>query len=298
MKVLCAVDHSDFSRHGAESLAALATRPPDEVTLLHVVDPVALKPPRGGTSAQRARWRAALDREGRTLLQRLAQTASTALHQAATAPHTTVRTALARGEVVPTILRQADRRRANLVMVNSRGLSDVPGFLLGSVARKVAMLATQPVLVLKRPLSQLARVVLAVDGSKQAQRAADFLRSCLLPESARLTVLTVVDSLLTEVAARVLSPTERETLMAPARNRAATLTLRVRDAFLKDGFAVTTDVLEGHPAQTIVDYADRSKADLVVVGSRGVAGTERLLLGSVSETVLKYAPCAVLIVHR
>jgi nucleotide-binding universal stress UspA family protein len=54
--------------------------------------------------------------------------------------------------------------------------------------------------------------------------------------------------------------------------------------------------LEGDPASEIVRYAQESAADLVVMGTHGRTGVERLLMGSVAEKVLRDAPCSVLIV--
>jgi nucleotide-binding universal stress UspA family protein len=55
-------------------------------------------------------------------------------------------------------------------------------------------------------------------------------------------------------------------------------------------------VIAGSPAKAILDEADRAQADLVVVGARGVGGLQRVLLGSVSESVVYNAACPVLIV--
>jgi nucleotide-binding universal stress UspA family protein len=46
----------------------------------------------------------------------------------------------------------------------------------------------------------------------------------------------------------------------------------------------------------IVNYADREKADLIVIGTRGRSGVSRMLLGSVASGVVTYAPCPVLVV--
>jgi nucleotide-binding universal stress UspA family protein len=52
-----------------------------------------------------------------------------------------------------------------------------------------------------------------------------------------------------------------------------------------------------HVIDTIVKLAAADRSDLLVVGSRGLTKSERLYLGSVSESLLKYAPCSVLIVR-
>jgi nucleotide-binding universal stress UspA family protein len=61
---------------------------------------------------------------------------------------------------------------------------------------------------------------------------------------------------------------------------------------------LTTGVLRGSPARAIVDEAKDWDADLIVVGSHGYGFLERVLLGSVSGSVLHHAPCSVLVVKK
>jgi nucleotide-binding universal stress UspA family protein len=60
------------------------------------------------------------------------------------------------------------------------------------------------------------------------------------------------------------------------------------------GVLVTTALLEGDPAEMIVDVARTSGCDLIVMGTHGRSGVGRLVLGSVAEQVLRKAPCPVL----
>jgi nucleotide-binding universal stress UspA family protein len=55
-------------------------------------------------------------------------------------------------------------------------------------------------------------------------------------------------------------------------------------------------IREGKPAAEIIRFAAEKKADLIVIGSRGKGGLERLLLGSVADEVVRTAPCSVLVV--
>ena len=71
--------------------------------------------------------------------------------------------------------------------------------------------------------------------------------------------------------------------------------------FISNRMAVpSTDVIRvvelGKPAQAIVEAAEKWEADLVVVGSHGYGFWRRIALGSVSNAVLNYAPCSVLVV--
>jgi nucleotide-binding universal stress UspA family protein len=59
-----------------------------------------------------------------------------------------------------------------------------------------------------------------------------------------------------------------------------------------------TSAREGDPAEVIIQVANEQQADLIVVGSWGLTGIQRFLLGSVSSKVSHHAPCSVMIVRR
>lgn len=65
---------------------------------------------------------------------------------------------------------------------------------------------------------------------------------------------------------------------------------------IAEGVNLETVILEGKPAAEIVKYASENKIDLIVIGTQGKRGFERLLLGSVAEQVVRSAPCKVLVV--
>jgi nucleotide-binding universal stress UspA family protein len=63
------------------------------------------------------------------------------------------------------------------------------------------------------------------------------------------------------------------------------------------GVGVETHARQGDPADAILDVAEETKADLVVVGNKGMTGARRFLLGSVPNKVSHHAPCSVLIIR-
>jgi nucleotide-binding universal stress UspA family protein len=65
----------------------------------------------------------------------------------------------------------------------------------------------------------------------------------------------------------------------------------------KAGVTVKTHGVAGDPSDCLVDVAESSKADLIVVGNRGMGGVKRFVLGSVPNKISHHAPCSVLIVH-
>jgi nucleotide-binding universal stress UspA family protein len=64
-----------------------------------------------------------------------------------------------------------------------------------------------------------------------------------------------------------------------------------------DGVTVHTHAVEGEPAEAILNVAEETKADLIVVGNKGMTGARRFLLGSVPNNVSHHAPCSVIIVR-
>jgi nucleotide-binding universal stress UspA family protein len=297
MNVLCPVDGSDFSQWAVESLGALDRSSIDSLTLLHVVDTHKLKVVGAPRTVSYRGATAALEKAGAEILKRAKRQADVALSQSALKPRTKIKTVMVGGSPAASILRRAAQDRAHLLVMGTRGSTDMKGFLLGSVCRKVSSLAPCPVLVVKQPLKSANRVLLAVDGSKHSKAAARFLRSGFLPESTTITILTSVETPVTDLAARYLSEAQLEELKRPVLAQATELVAGFREEFIKEGYTVTTEVQMDHVIDTIVKFAAADQTDLLVVGSRGLSGRERLHLGSVSESLLKYAPCSVLIVR-
>jgi nucleotide-binding universal stress UspA family protein len=65
----------------------------------------------------------------------------------------------------------------------------------------------------------------------------------------------------------------------------------------KEGIEVQTHPVEADPTDAILNVAEEVKADLIVVGNKGMTGARRYLLGSVPNNVSHHAPCSVIIVR-
>jgi nucleotide-binding universal stress UspA family protein len=141
----------------------------------------------------------------------------------------------------------------------------------------------------------LRRIIVATDGSVIANRAIDAGASLAKATGAELILLTIGGSV-TGAELRVLASTAgdlsntmqaaADKILEQARRRA--LRLGARSITLKTGW--------GDPGDAIIDAAQRSKADLLVVGRRGQSRLSALFLGSVSQKLASFAPCAVMVV--
>ena len=65
----------------------------------------------------------------------------------------------------------------------------------------------------------------------------------------------------------------------------------------KEGIEVQTHPVEADPAEAILNVAEQTKADLIIVGNKGMTGARRYLLGSVPNNVSHHAPCSLMIVR-
>jgi len=211
----------------------------------------------------------------------------------------TVEYQLLRGRPAETILLAANRHHADLVAVGAHGRADIQYFLLGSVSRRVVMYAPCPVLVVKRPVAALRRVVIGVDGSQEAEAAVEFLLRLSLPEETHVTVVSVVPPLPHGQA----SETEErlagfEQICGAVEEEARKVVTRVVDKLRSYGCLAGGRVVAGHPSRELLTVVGEVQADLLVVGSRGLTGDTRYLMGSVSDSVILYAPCAVLVFRQ
>jgi len=71
---------------------------------------------------------------------------------------------------------------------------------------------------------------------------------------------------------------------------------RIKKNEFGDSNKVTTFAVVGHPVQKLVDYAKEQAIDLIVMSTRGRGGIEHMLIGSVTEILVRSAPCSVLVV--
>ncbi len=181
------------------------------------------------------------------------------------------------------IIREANAKKADIIVIGSHGKTGLKKLLLGSVAAKVVGHTRCPVLVvpLKGPATP-KRILAATDGSKPGEAAVKQAINMTTACGGTLTVLSAVVP------------------HGPAsyRKEAEKAVEKARKAAEKAGLEAETIVREGQPHEVIVETSREKKAGLIVMGSVGKTGLDRLLIGSVAERVIGHAPCAVLVVPK
>lgn len=146
------------------------------------------------------------------------------------------------------------------------------------------------------------KLLLALDGSESALAAVDFLLCFPFPEGSEVVLLSVIDdSLFREHKDGQLPGEARQAVEdthADFHNEGAELLSVQAERLTAAGWRCSTEVHSGHPAKEIVASAHRLGTDLIVMGSHGLSGVKRFLLGSVSARVMEYAHCSALIVRK
>lgn len=141
--------------------------------------------------------------------------------------------------------------------------------------------------------SFISKILVPTDGSEPSNRAAELAIKLGKKFNAEIITVYVIDRLIIEEVAKVH---ERRELEEEIRKKAErSLNYVVKSAEI-EGLRATSVLLEGQPYDQIIRQAETLNVDIIVMGTTGRRGMERILIGSVAERVIEYAPCPVLVV--
>ena len=142
------------------------------------------------------------------------------------------------------------------------------------------------------------KVLIALDESPCSSVALDYVLEQCWPHDAEFRIVSVVEPYYMQYAAEcgyvgAVVQAQQE-LVKNCREMVAEKLTKLKQVLPEQ--KVSGTVLEGPPAVCILDLAESSPADLVVLGSHGRSGFQKFFLGSVAEKVARHAPCSVEVV--
>ncbi|MGH9947548.1 MAG: universal stress protein [Pyrinomonadaceae bacterium] len=146
------------------------------------------------------------------------------------------------------------------------------------------------------------KILFATDGAKQSNAAIEMIKRLVIHDGDEITVVSVID-LAVPMAVDIYGgyvpdTTEFEKTARENATRILAETVeKLKTQLGEKNITISTELLFGSPESRIVELADEIKPELIVVGSHGYSGWERLLLGSVSDAVVHHAPCSVMVVR-
>lgn len=144
---------------------------------------------------------------------------------------------------------------------------------------------------------KIKKICVAIDFSKLSYEALDYAIDLARELGARLSVLYVVEPLeFAGVDVLGGTPIATQSIVDEHLKQARRELERVKSRRLAGLEGASTMVRMGRPAEEIVAAAGKGKANLIVLGTHGRSGLSHLLMGSVSERVVRHAQCPVIVV--
>lgn len=212
-----------------------------------------------------------------------------------------VSTAVLSGDPKTLIVDLAAQSGVDWIVLGSHTETDAMQFLLGSVARTVARLAPCSVEIVRaRSGAGPLKVLVATDGSQSSSAALRSVAQRPWPAGAEFRILSIVEPSVPLLSTSYFSHHKMEELRGKDMQRSQQAVSEAESILCAAGIQAssTLAVPAATPKELILSESAEWGADLIVVGSHGRRGVNRMLLGSVSEAVAMHASCSVQIVRE
>ncbi len=213
-------------------------------------------------------------------------------------------THLGEGTSSEVIVELANRLGADLIIMGTRGLSGLKHVMLGSVAERTIGHAPCPVMTvtsdekvasarLQEPLA-IRNILVPTDFSEHAERAVRYAIGLAQLFEARIQLLRAYDAqILAMTPGAIATPDE---FWKELRNAAQLGLEHSQLPIVEAGVESELYLEHKDPTTAIVETAEALQSDLIVIGTRGLSGLRRALLGSTTGRILRVAPCPVVTV--
>jgi nucleotide-binding universal stress UspA family protein len=197
----------------------------------------------------------------------------------------------------PGILDYAAEKDIDLIVMGTHGRRGIGHLFLGSVAEEVVRLSPVPVFTVRetempKPIKNFEKILVPVDFSEHSLSALEHAKSIAESYNASLQLLHVIE----EPVHPALSLAGKSSifdiipdLKADCKKRIEKMLKNVKGSEVKSEIFV----IEGRASADIIKFVKEHNTDLLVIATHGLTGIEHLLLGSVTEKVVRMASCPV-----
>jgi len=144
---------------------------------------------------------------------------------------------------------------------------------------------------------RIKKILVAVDSSKPATQITHKAIELAKSFGADLSILHII-SPPTYIDLGYANVGRMGEMESTEKKHALRLVDKLKNKAIESDITVKTEILIGHTSvvKAIIEYAEKNKMDLIIVGSRGMTGFKKMLLGSVASGVVTYAHCPVMVV--
>jgi len=287
MRVLLATDGSEQSFHATKAVMSLTSV--STLTILHVIDlprlTFSMLGPEIAFDLSKVAGEA-LRKDGEQILTRTKALLTDKVKSQ--------ETRLEEGSPAELILSVDQEEHSDLILMGARGRGQVEELFLGSVSQRVLTHAVCPVLIINGPLTEIKKILIAIQNSTDVEKVRQFLTKHPFQPQTEITLLSVVPLPRSLFRGGVSAPEDKiEQALESTEDFLEQAVSQLKGCY----DSVKGYVGLGAPANTILEQASITEPDLLVMGIHHPSTITRFVLGTVSHTVLHQATRSILVIR-
>jgi nucleotide-binding universal stress UspA family protein len=209
------------------------------------------------------------------------------------------------GESAASIIDFAEKNKISLIIISTHGRTGVSHWPLGNIANKIVQKSHAPVLLVRS--SQLAKtaadrelrkILVALDGSRFSEAIIPYAERLAKGIGSEVVLLKVIEpSKLPQLAAYIDREKYEEDFMAKLKREAARYLSKKKTALANKEVNVNSELLEGKPVDTILQYVEDKSVNLIALTTHGFSGITKWAYGSVASRIIEGSPKPILLVR-
>jgi nucleotide-binding universal stress UspA family protein len=197
----------------------------------------------------------------------------------------------------PAILEYVSDKQIDLIVMGTHGRRGLGHLLLGSAAEEVVRLAPCPVFTIRelkepKPVMQVNNILVPIDFSNYSEKALAYASEIAQSYNAQLQLLHIIEETM-HPAFSVTGKSSIFDLVPGIKDDSKKRTEKMLNKFVSDKVKSKVFIQGGRAANDIIKFAKENSTDLIVIATHGLTGLEHMLLGSVTEKVVRMAHCPV-----
>lgn len=291
--ILLPLDGSHLAEAGLPAAVSLSEKLSAHVTLLHVIEqnaPEAVHNERHLTRPD----------EAETYLQKLVGQSFPASNKATWHVHSSEVK-----DVTASLIEHTDEFSPDLIIMCAHGRSGIRDLLFGRIAQQVVSKGSRPLLLLQPMTSQqrpfkLRRILVPLDSESIHDDSLPIAKELAKAYNAELNLLCVIPTFSTlrgdEAATSTILPATTNALLDIKEEQAKEHLQGHLNELIGEGFHTSAEIARGDPTQTIVNVAERSEVDLIILSTHRRAGIEAFWARSVSPNVARRTHIPILLI--
>jgi nucleotide-binding universal stress UspA family protein len=209
------------------------------------------------------------------------------------------------GEPAASIIDFAGKNDVSLIAISTHGRTGVSQWLLGSIANKVVQRSHIPVFLVrssqpaKTPADkELRKILLTLDGSQFSEAIIPYVEKLAKVTGSEVVLLSVVEpAKLPQLAAYSGREKYEKDFIDKLKKEAKRYLSKKKTALASKGIKVNSALLEGKPAETILQYAEDKSANLIALTTHGFSGISKWAYGSVASRIIEASSKPTLLVR-